>query len=374
MEVKGVGKIAHASPGPAQLYRRYIIGLPLQRSLFNQAARASTTIGLPRLSAEQDFPARLDENGDLFLDRTQVGALTEALASWFTPKTLEVMTTTHTAACAALVAATENSARDVASGNGAPKKLLEDLADRIALVLAYGVLSKFVPDVLLRALADAGDSEPPPFPEKSAGAELMQNMFALYKACSDLNYAPERLRREWPNVAPEVSHLVTEFSKRQTGFGPLAWDSPGHEDPDYVVRLLHSAFDGVDAEQVRQRLSFAEKPAATRSMPDRPEKISALRRVLGLWLEFLERETWYVRRAFYVGMVPLLQQLAVGYRKKISAFQVTDLLFLDVRELTADTADPAVIQARRHRYLENTDYLSLHGVDPKRLATIVENS
>ena len=53
----------------------------------------------------------------------------------------------------------------------------------MALVLAYGILSKFVPDVLLRALADAGDVEPPPFPEKSAGAELMQNTFGLYGAC-----------------------------------------------------------------------------------------------------------------------------------------------------------------------------------------------
>ena len=66
MEVKGLGNIAHVSLGSAQPYRRYIVGLPLQRSLFNQAARAATTIGLPGLSSELDFPARLDENGDLF--------------------------------------------------------------------------------------------------------------------------------------------------------------------------------------------------------------------------------------------------------------------------------------------------------------------
>ncbi len=374
MEGKEVGNVARASTGPTQPYRRYIVGLPLQRSLFRQAAQAATMIGLPGLTSELDFPARLDENGDLFLDRSKVTALTEALRSWFTSETLELMQTRHAAACDALVAASENAARADTSHDGVARKLSEDLANRIALVLAYGVLSKFVPDVLLRALADAGDVEPPPFPEKSAGAELMRDMFALYQACSDLNYYPERMQREWPDVSPEVFQLVTEFCNRQTGFGPLAWDSPGHEDPTYVVRLLHSAFDGVDTEQVRRRLSFAKRPQVARSTRDLPPKIAALRRVLGLWLEFLERETWYVRRAFYVGMVPLLQQLAAGYRQKISVFQATDLLFLDIRELTAGIEDPTVIHTRRQRYLENTDYLSLHGVDPNRLETLLGSS
>jgi hypothetical protein len=374
MEVKGVGNIAHASPGSAQPYRRYIVGLPLQRSLFNQAARAATTIGLPGLSSEPDFPARLDENGDLFLDRSKVAALTKALPSWFTPETLELMHTTHAAACDALVNASENAARTAASLDGGARKLSEDLANRMALVLAYGILSKFVPDVLLRALADAGDIEPPPFPETSAGAELMQNTFALYEACRVLNHAAQRLHHEGPRVSPEVFCLVREFCNRQTGFGPLAWDSPGYEDPNYVVRLLHSAFDEVDAKQVRRRLSFAKRPAVARSTIDVPTKIAALRRVLGFWLDFLERETWYVRRAFYVGMIPLLQQLAVGYRQKIPAFQVADLLFLDIRELAAGIADPALIRTRRHRYMENTEYLSLHGVDSSRLATMLGSS
>ena len=147
-----------------QPYRRHIVGLPLQRSLFGQAARAATTIGLPGLSSELDFPARLDENGDLFLDRSQVAALTKALHSWFTPETLELMDTAHAAACDALVDASENAARVAVSLNAASaRKLFEDLANRMALVLAYGILSKFVPDVLLRALADAGDVEPTPF-------------------------------------------------------------------------------------------------------------------------------------------------------------------------------------------------------------------
>ncbi len=370
-EVKLVGNVAETAANTAQPYRRHIIGLPLQRSLFGLAARAATTIGLPGLTSELDFPARLDENGDLFLDRSKVAALSKALLSWFTSETLERMRSTHAAACAALIDASENAALVSASRDGAARKLSEDLANRMALVLAYGILSKFVPDLLLRALAEAGNVEPPPFPEKSAGAELMQDTFALYQACCVLNYTPQRLQQEWPPVSSEVFQLVREFCHRQTGFGRLAWDSPGYEDPDYVIRLLHSAFDEVDAEQLRRRLSFAKRPAVTPSTSDGATKIAALRRVLGFWLDFLERETWYVRRAFYVGMIPLLRQLAAGYRQKMPTFQPTDLLFLDICELTTGIADPAVIHTRRQRYITNTEYLSYHGVNPSRLATIM---
>ena len=358
-----------------QPYRRHIVGLPLQRSLFRKAARAATTIGLPGLSSELDFPARLDENGDLFLDRARVAALAKALPSWFTLENLELMHTTHAAACDSLLDASENAARAAVSLNSASaRKLSEDLANRMALVLAYGILSKFVPDVLLHALAAAGDVEPPPFPKKSAGAELMENTFALYEACCVLDYTPQRLQREWPRVSPEVFRLVSEFCKRQTGFGPLAWDSPGYEDPDYVVRLLHSAFDEVNAEQIRRRLSFAKRPALPRSNINLSTRIAALRRVLGFWLDFLERETWYVRRAFYVGMSSLLERLAAEYRQQLPTFQPADLLFLDIRELIARTVDPAVIETRRDRYMKNSEYLSLHGIEPSRLAMMLVRS
>jgi hypothetical protein len=367
--------MAPAAEKSAQPYRRHIVGVPLQRSVFREAARAATTIGLPDLSSELDFPARLDENGDLFLDRSKVAALTKALLSWFTPATLELMRSTHAAACDALVDASENAARAAVSlKSTSARKLSEDLANRMALVLAYGILSKFVPDVLLRALADAGDVEPPPFPETSAGAELMQNMFALYQACCVLDWTPQRFQREWPHVRSEVFQLVSEFCIRQTGFGPLAWDSPGYEDPHYVVRLLHSAFDEVNAEQIRERLSFAKRPVVTGSAIDVPTKIAALRRLLAFWLDFLERETWYVRRAFYVGMIPLLRQLAAGYREEIPTFQPADVLFLDIREVIAGTVDSAVIHTRRHRYMENSEYLSLHGIESSRLARMLGSS
>lgn len=226
-EVRQAGNTPQTAARSALPYRRHIVGLPLQRSLFGQAARAATTIGLPGLTSELNFPARLDENGDLFLDRSQVAALTKALSSQLTPETLERMHATHAAACNALSDARKNAVRAVASFDGDSKKMAEDLAKKMALVLAYGILSKFVPDVLLRALADVGDVEPPPFPEKSAGAELMQNTFGLYEACCALDYSPERLLREWSRVPPQVFHLVTEFCNQQTGLVRSPGTRPG---------------------------------------------------------------------------------------------------------------------------------------------------
>src|SRR5947208_5610960 len=92
-------------------YRRHIVGLPLQRSLFGQAAKAAASIQLPGLSAELDFPARLDENGDLFLNRGQVNVLSKALASSFTLENLERMHVTHAAACDTLIDVSEHAAR-----------------------------------------------------------------------------------------------------------------------------------------------------------------------------------------------------------------------------------------------------------------------
>ena len=355
----------------AQPYRRYLIGLPLQQSLFRLAAHAATTIALPGLSSELNFPARLDENGDLFLDRSQVWAISRALPATFTPETLDAMSRTHVDACDALVRAGEEAARAATLASGEVGRRIEDFGNKMALVLAYGVLSKFVPDVLLRALANEGETEPPPFPEKSAGAVLMQDTLTLYQACCDLGYGPDRLQRDWPKVPPEISRLITRFSEQQTGFGPLAWDSPGYEDPGYVVRLLHSAFGQVDAEQLSRRFASTRPVTVTPPSGEGSPKIAALRRLLAFWLEFLERETWYVRRAFYVGLIPLLRQIAAIYRQKIPNFRALDLLFVEIRELNAGIIDPSILQTRRDRYMANTGYLSLHGVSPTRLDAIL---
>src|SRR5581483_2855621 len=373
-EARLTGNMAPTIGSSTQPYRRHIVGLPLQRSIFSLASQAATTIGLPGLTSERDFPASLSENGDLFLDRSKVASLTNALRAWFTPENLNLMHAGHSAACDALLNANGSLDPQIGSGQCSIRKKFERLANRMALILAYGILSKFVPDVLLRSLEEAGDTEPLPFPERSAGAELMEETFALHQACSVLGYTPQTLRQKWPHVPSEVFELVMTFCRRHTGFGRLAWDSPGYEDPDYVIRVLHSACDEIDAEQLRRRLSFAKAPVLARPTSQGASRIAALRCVLGFWLDFLERETWYVRRGFYLCMIPLLRQYAAGICEKIPGFQTADLLFLEVKELTTGTLDPAVIRTRRLGYMRNNDYLSSHGVDPNRLATIMASS
>ena len=55
MEVKQVGNMAQAAARSAQPYRRHIVGLPLQRSLFGQAARAATTNRFARSNVRAGF-------------------------------------------------------------------------------------------------------------------------------------------------------------------------------------------------------------------------------------------------------------------------------------------------------------------------------
>lgn len=356
----------------AQPYRRQIVGLPLQRSLLRQTARASLTLGLPGLKTEDNFPARLDENGDLFLDRSQVAALTNALLEWFTPERLEQMEKTHAAVCDGSVKLSERAAQVAEElETDAAAQLAGELAEKITLVMTYGILSKFVPDVLLRALAEAGDSEPPPFPEASAGSELLRSTFELFEACASEGYQPDQLRKEWPEVSTQTARLIRDFCRKETGFGPLAWDSPGYEDPGYVVRLLYSAFNEVEPEELRRRLFSAKKSPATH-LASGNKQGSALRKTLGFWLNFLERETWYVRRAFYLGMIPLLRQISIGYRRKFPLLEPSDLLFLDSQELVRGDFDSETIESRRRRYMEDKEYRNLHATGELRLTTILQ--
>jgi len=92
--------------------------------------------------------------------------------------------------------------------------------------------------------------------------------------------------------------------------------------------------------------------------------------MLAFWLEFLERETWYVRRAFYVGIVPLLRRLAADYQGRL--LRPEDLLFLEIQELTGHGGEPAVVHVRRQRYLADPVYLTRQGIEPGRLTAILE--
>jgi hypothetical protein len=117
------------------------------------------------------FEAWLDESGDLFLDRSHVGLLAAALPAHLTPKYIASIEEAHRGSCAAVLDAAEQAACSVeALDETRIRSCLHSLGIRIAELMPYGILSKFVPDLLLRPLAAAGDDGPAPFPSPSPGA------------------------------------------------------------------------------------------------------------------------------------------------------------------------------------------------------------
>jgi hypothetical protein len=133
--------------------------------------------------------------------------------------------------------------------------------------------------------------------------------------------------------------------------------------------VLRAAFGQVDPDELRRRLSAP--PPRPSPDPGGGEGAAALRRALAFWLDFLERETWYVRRAFYRGMVPLLRRLSADHPRRHTELRPDDVLFLTIDELTAGGFDPAAVRARRAAYLADGDYLARHGVEPDRLGSLL---
>lgn len=350
-------------------YRRSLVRLPLQRSLFSRLDGAAELLGLADTLPGARFGAWLDQNGDLFLDRSHVERLVEALPGRLTPEHVEGVEQAQRTCCEDLVAATERAA-NLASGAGEAelRSLVGELAERIAAILPYGVLSKFVPDALLQALVAAGDRQLPPFPRPSFGAELAKRSLVLYRDCLALGWAPERLEAGWPAVAPEVASLVRRFCRDETGSGPLQWEAQGYEDPRYVFGILQAAFAGSTPELEALRdpptgLQESARPAGNAGTP------SPARRHLAFWLDFLERETWFVRRAFYRGMIPLLRQLATLECGAGDGFGAEELLFQEIDELRSG-AIRVDLSSRRREYFADAAYLARLGIGAGRLAAV----
>jgi hypothetical protein len=340
-------------------YRRRLIGLPLQRSLFARIDRSPAAIGLDRRLA-----ARLDDLGDLYLDRGSAMEVAGAFRSALSPERVVELEAAHRARCTDLLAATQ------AAGSGAEaedaagcRAAIGHLAARIEPLVHYGIVAKFVPDALLAALRRAGDQGPPPTPVPSPGRALLDAIGALCLRCHQLGYPPDRLARAWPAVPPDVGDAIRGFGRAHAGFGPLPWDAPGHEDPTFTVAAIASAFGDVGPDELRERLAAAPgaPPAGGGPVPE-------LRAYLAFWLEFLERETWYVRRAFFAGMLPLLRRLA----QVRGEHPAERLLFWRLEELVGGDADPALVDARRAAYLADRGYLGRHGIEDARLAWLME--
>jgi hypothetical protein len=270
--------------------------------------------------------ARIDGRGDLHLgpgplSRSQVMAAAEPLAH------------AHRAACAHLLATTER-----------PSRTLADLLRAIADFLPFAILGRVLPDALVDAFRADDASRPLPFPARSAGRELAQAMAALRRALGCQN-------------ARSAAALVRHFCADHAGWGPLAWEAPGYETPRYVTAMLDAAF-GEESEDSMPVVGHQERDNAAGD--------DALGDYLAFWFDFLERETWYVRRAFWLGIVPLLR---AGLR--VGEVSGADVLFLTSAEVMAGGADRGVVADRRRVYFADQEYLAHHGIGTNRLAEVL---
>ncbi len=350
-------------------YRRRLIGLPLQRSLFSGISRAPATIGLLGVLPDDRLAAWLDDEGNLHLDTTDVERLTAALPARATPALFESMERGLALACDVVIQSTEHSwSRAISADEAEARALLSNVGEAVATLLPYGILSKFVPDALYQLLQASGDSRDPPFPAWSPGTELTRAAASLCVSCHARGYSPERLRTEWPLIPTDVATIIEDFCRGHTGIGPLACEAPGYEDPCYVIGILEGMLAEDDPAELLRRLG----PSVTIPPVELPSaETSPLRRLLAAWLTFLDRETWYVRRAFYLGLRPMLHQLLPAYQRADPEFVPEDLLFLKLDELLAPTAEPRVAATRRARYLADAEYFAKYGITADRLHTIM---
>jgi hypothetical protein len=277
--------------------------------------------------------------------------------------------------CAALVAATD-AARDAAAGPGldagTARSLLREVDARMSELIPYPILTKFVPELLLQTLRDAGDEGPVPLPIPSPGARLSGELLDLYVECRALGYGGERLETEWPEVDPVVVTAVRSFCDGHTGFGPVTWEAPGMETPAFVIGSMRTAFDGADPQTLLARRPRASTPEGDeRDSPD--PWVGQLRRTVRTWLEYQDMEIWYLRGAFYRGVVPLLRRCVLGGCGE-GTVAPSDLLFAKVRDLIEGPPAAGTLEPRRARYWADTEYLTRNSIRADRLTGLMEGS
>ncbi len=355
-------------------YRRQIVGLPLQRSIFDGIADGPRLIGVEDVVPGGRMTAWLDDEGDLFIDPSHMDLMRAALRERVASPFLETVERAHQTACETLTSASERCAAAPSTLTEAELRvLLGDLGASLVSFVPYGILSKFVPDELFGALQARVSGAVPPFPDQSAGAALSHQLARLYLSCRSRDYSAERLMQEWPHIHDRaVANQVRDFCRQQVGNGPLVWEAAGYERPQYVFSMMRTAFGSADPGELESKLNrSARSSKAIPAEAVESRETGDLRRVLGFWLDFLERQTWCVRRAFYVGARPVLQALAAA-QGRCQGLSAADLLFFSFDELREAKEDINIAETRRQRYIANSDYLSRHGVEQEGLKAIWE--
>jgi hypothetical protein len=366
------------TPEPT-LYRAQLVRLPLQQATFGRSGRAGGVLPIAGPLGERDLEARLDVEGNLHLDAERGRELAGALTATLTERSAGALEDALNQACAGLTDAIEAGSDAAMGGRPDREAHLSTMADRIADVLDFAILGRFVPDALLNGLSFAGDRRPPPFPTPSAGARLSRELLDLYVTITSTGLHPADLVTAAGSLDPHLEGELRSFARRFTGFGPLAWDRPGFEEPRHVLAAMVAAFegarDGVPTPHPQGTLiEPLESPSAGPPSDPGTFPVGPARRLLGRWLAFLDEETWYMRRAFFLGLSPVFRSLMAEHRGAHPDLRPGDVLFC--RSLAEPLSDPtewaAQARARRAALMEDRPYLAAHAIDEGRLDGMVE--
>lgn len=331
--------------------RDRLIGLPLQRSTFDQIDRLGELIGLGHALPGGRFDAHLDDEGNLHVATAHVEALRSAFPARPDPGFLELVEQARRSRCTALREAWTRTGSHEASASQLVAAVSE-LLTRVTDVMPYGLLSKFVPELLSDALVASGASSVPALPAPSPGAQLTNSLSRLAAWCVGQGVAGEDLARRWPDVDPGIRAPVEAFCSAHAGFGPVAWEAPGFDDPRFTLRAI---------------AGLGALPGAGRAAPvfedltPADDQARDLAGALAAWQEFTEHQIWYVRTAFHRGIAPLLRRLAASVR--VAPHR---LLFLTRHEIAGDWPSDVEIDHRVTRYMADTAYLHRHSIAPDR--------
>lgn len=314
-------------------------------STFDQVVAGRDLIGL---SPGPQF-ARLSTDGDLTLDPDAAALLRDDFISRLDDAYSEELRRR--------IEATTERARIVSSVEGRASEAVAALAhagDVVSEVVTLVLLGKVLTPVLLEQVHRQDPHAPIPFPSPSPGSMLAEDLHELAISCTDGGYPPHRLAAEWPDVGPEAKKHVLRFADEHVGFGPLAWEAPGYDDPQFVVSALSTvrAIDRPMTPQTRATISRQVQP---------------LYDALKSWLELLEYGIVFVRSAFH--RTVLAAVVVFGQERSVHS---TDVLFMTFDEISGAPPTAEEIQRRRTAYMGNTRYLAQACIEPDRLDRLVQ--
>lgn len=344
--------------------REQMIGLPLQRSIFDHLDTSGSLIGLESALQNGRFNASLDTEGSLHVDQADLSALVSAFPQRPDEDFLIRLETERRTRCAALLhaitlAQEAAATADVTIGRSAANELLDRLADFVP----YPILTKIVPDLLRGAMLAQGEHEIPSAPTPSPGMSLTRDLERLSLWLQQQGSSAAALADAWPDVPQDVGDALRGFCATHTGFGPVSWEAPGFDSACYTL-LAVASLGRVDGTS-----DVVRRPSFSHISPEIDRPLMTLAGVLEGWLELTDLQIWFVRTAFYAGLVPLIMQLSAAF-----GMAPEHLLFVTRHELKELVPAATVISERMATYQAGDAYLTRNSVGPERLGSLFEEA